>query len=429
MTSNTQDFANLSGETPVKSPVQRMLAMVVDFTGTAPHYNQGLSKALAGYPQVLFRTSPYFGDRNAFQDSFLRKDLMGTARWLADRWPGVTSHYWLWKAAQLQGYLFGWRDVMKEVNRHRIPVLHVQWCKLPFFDSWMMTRAQRQGVRIVYTVHNALPHNNQKESVRRAYQKLYRQADALVVLSRFVAQQVLERVDDSVGDKIHVIEHGILDLDHPIPDRNDARVELELEPDAEVVMFMGRISAHKGIADLIDAFELARRERPKLRLVIAGEPQDSVELYQAQIQRLGISGIALIYPRFVSEQFKASLYAAADIAVMPHRESSQSGMGLEALAAGKPIVATRAGGLVELVEEEVNGYSVPVKDPVALGRALVRFFDLPHAEQAAMGIASRALGQNRFSWSMIAQRHVDLYQRIGGQRARGSLDVKTHNGC
>jgi glycosyltransferase involved in cell wall biosynthesis len=414
---------NLSRKPAARSSVEHVLAMVVDFTGTSPHYNQGLSKALADYPQVLFRTSPYFGDRNAFQDSFLRKDLLGTARWLADRWPGITRHHWLWKAVQFQGYVFGWHDVLKEVKRHRIPVLHIEWCKLPFFDSWMIARAQKQGIRIVCTVHNALPHNQRKESVRRAYQKLYRQADALVVLSRFVAQQVLERVDDSVGDKIHVIEHGVLDLDHPVPDRNEARVELELEHDAEVVMFMGRISAHKGIADLIDALAIARRDRPKLRLIIAGEPQDSVESYQAQIQRLGISGIARIYPRFVSEQFKSSLYAAADVAVMPHRESSQSGMGLEALAAGKPVIVTQAGGLVELVDEAVNGYSVPVADPPALARALMSFFGLPSSEQVAMGAASKALGHSRFSWSSIAQRHVDLYQRMGRQQSRGSQEA------
>ena len=58
---------------------------------------------------------------------------------------------------------------------------------------------------------------------------------------------------------------------------------------------------------------------------------------------------------------------------MPHRESSQSGMGLEALAAGKPIVVTRVGGLVELVDEEVNGYSVPASEPWALARAITRF--------------------------------------------------------
>jgi glycosyltransferase involved in cell wall biosynthesis len=402
---------------PAQTAVRHSLALVVDITGTSANYNQGLAKAFADYPEIVFRTAPYFGDRNAFRDSFLKKDFLRTAKWFADRWPAVVHHPRLWKAIQLQGYLSGWRDVLRELKRNQTPVLHIQWCKLPFLDLRMIREAQQQDIRVVYTVHNALPYGDRRESVRRAYRKLYRQADALVVLSRFVGQQILEWVDDSVAEKIHVIEHGILELDCPIPDREQARLELNLDRDAEVVLFVGRISAYKGIADLIDAFEIARRDRPRLRLIIAGDPEDSFEPYRAQIQRLGIDEITQAYPRFVSEQFKSTLYAAADVAIMPHRESSQSGMGLEALAAAKPIVVTRVGGLVELVDQEVNGYSVPVSDPPAMARALTQFFSLPRSAQAAMAAASGALGRDRFAWSTIAQRHVALYRRVAEGRS------------
>jgi tRNA uridine 5-carboxymethylaminomethyl modification enzyme len=77
---------------------------------------------------------------------------------------------------QLHGYLSGWLDVLREIRRKRTPVLHIQWSKLPSLDTWLMRRAQRRGVRIVYTIHNALPHNVRTESARRAYRKLYRQA-------------------------------------------------------------------------------------------------------------------------------------------------------------------------------------------------------------------------------------------------------------
>jgi glycosyltransferase involved in cell wall biosynthesis len=387
----------------------------VDITGTSVNYNHGLSKAFADHGGVVFRTAPYFGDRNAFRESFLQRDFLKTAAWLTGRWPAIVRHRRLWKAVQLHGYLTGWRDVLRELRHERTPVLHLQWCKVPAFDLWMMRQVQKRGIRVVYTVHNALPYGERRESVRRAYSRLYRQADALVVLSRVVGQNVLDRVDDSVAGKIHVIEHGILELDSPVPDRELARAELKLERDAEVVLFIGRISAHKGIGDLIDGFAIARRDRPNLRLIIAGDPEDSIDPYRAQIERLGIAASTQVHPRFVSEQFKSTLYAAADVAVMPHRESSQSGMGLEALAVGKPIVVTRAGGLAELVEEDVNGYTVPVSDSGALARALIRFFALSRSGQEAMAAASRALGRNRFGWSTIAERHVALYRHLAEQ--------------
>jgi glycosyltransferase involved in cell wall biosynthesis len=390
--------------------------MIVDITGTTYHYDHNLAKALTAHPEVVFRTAPYLADRAAFRDSCLRRDLLRSAAWLVDRWPGVIQHNFLWKAIQLQGYLSGWASVWNDMRRYRIPILHLQWCKLPLLDAALMRRVQGHGMRVVYTVHNALPHESRGERVRRAYRRLYRQADALIVLSRSVGQQVLDRVDDSISHKIHVIEHGVLELACPLPDRQVARGELNFEPDAEVVLFIGRISEHKGIADLIDAFEIARRDRPKLRLLIAGKAQQSFEPYRARIERLGITGITQAYPRFVSEQFKATLYAAADVAVMPHRESSQSGMALEALAAAKPIIATRAGGLAELVDEDVNGYSVSAADPKALARALTRFFSLPRAVQNAMATAGQALGRERFDWPTIARRHVDLYRHLCSAR-------------
>ena len=383
----------------------------IDFAGTAPQYDAPLSKALADYPEVVFRTSPFFPDGSAYANNALRRDLLGTAAWLADRWPAVVRLRLPWKAVQLHGYLSGWFDILREINRHRTPVLHIQWSKIPFLDVWLMRRAQRRGVRIVYTVHNALPHNVRTESARRAYRKLYRQADALIVLSGSVGQQVLARVDNSVADKIHVIEHGILELACPLPNRQEARLELNVGPDADVVVFMGGIRAYKGITDLIDAIDIARRDRPKLRLIIAGMPQEPFDPYQAQIQRLALNGIVQAHPRYVSEQFKAAVYAAADVVVLPHRDPSQSSMGLEALGAGKPIIVTRGGGLVELVDENVNGYIAPVRDPAALAQALIRFFNLPRSRQEAMAAASRALGRERFAWSLVARKHVDLYRR------------------
>jgi glycosyltransferase involved in cell wall biosynthesis len=400
----------LSPAALAKALESHSLALVVDITGTSVNYNECLAKAFAEYPEIVFRTAPYFGDRNAFSNSFLKRDFLSTATRLADCWPGIRRHPLLWKAVQLQGYLSGWRDVLATIRRNRIPVLHIQWCKVPFLDMWMMRHAQKHGTRIVYTVHNALPYGDRRELVRRAYRKLYRQADALVVLSRFVGQQVLDRVDRSVAHKIHVIEHGILELDCPVPIREAARAELKLERDAEVVLFVGSISAYKGIADLIDAFAIAHRDRPRLRLIIAGDPVVSFEPYQVQIQRLGITGIVQAHPRFVSERFKSTLYAAADVAIMPHREANQSGM-----------------------DEEVNGYSVPVSDPRALARAVTRFFSLPRSAQDAMAAASRALGRERFAWSTIAQKHLALYRQIAEHETLASLasrrQTALNNGC
>ena len=158
------------------------------------------------------------------------------------------------------------------------------------------------------------------------------------------------------------------------------------------------------------------RDRPKLRLIIAGDPEDSFEPYQAQIRRLGITGITQAHPRFVSEQFKSTLYAAADVAIMPHRESSQSGMGLEALAAGKPIVVTRVGGLVELVDEEVNGYSVPVSDPMPWLEPLHGFSACRVRHRMRWRPQVEHWAETALPGRRLHNRHVALYRRIAEEK-------------
>lgn len=387
--------------------------MIVDVTGSTLQYDAPLSKALATYSNVIFRTSPFFREPNAFRNNPLRMDLLPHAAWLLDRWPGVIESR-LWKMVQLHGYLSAWPNILREMRSRGMRVLHFQWCKLPILDLWIMRLAHKRGLRIVYTIHHPLPQGNKGKYVR-AYGKLYRQADALVVLSSVVKQQVLDSVDDSLGDKIDVIEHGVLELAHPLPERQDARERLNLEKDAEVALFMGAIRATKGIMDLIDAFNIARRDRPKLRLIIAGNPQQSFQPYRTQIERLGLSRLVQAHPRYISEQLKPTFFAAADVVVLPHRNPAQSAMAMEALAVGKPIIATRAGGLIEVVEEGVNGYTVPVQDPQALAGALCRIFTLSASTRDSMAAASRKLGRDRFDWSAIARKHVSLYHRLAGQ--------------
>jgi len=90
-------------------------------------------------------------------------------------------------------------------------------------------------------------------------------------------------------------------------------------------------------------------------------------------------------------------------------------MGMEALAVGKPIIATRAGGLIEVVEEGLNGYAVAAQDPHALAGALCRIFALSASAREAMAAASRELGRDRFGWSVIARKHLTLYRRLAEQ--------------
>jgi glycosyltransferase involved in cell wall biosynthesis len=266
--------------------------------------------------------------------------------------------------------------------------------------------------RIVYTVHDAMPHGDRRRISAWQNRQLYRLAHVLVVLSRQVGHDIQDWVLPGVQHKIHIIEHPLL---YPLavsPTREAARAELGLDEDAEMVLFFGGIEEYKGITDLIDGFAVACHERPNMILYVAGNPWDPWEKWAKQIDRLGVKDRVRAYPQYLPEEFKVTLYAACDISVLPHRDPSQSGMGAEALALGAPLIATRAGGLPDLVREGETGYLVPVRDPQAMGRAMLAFFGQSRADQRAMAEATRRFGLENFDAKVIGRKHMELYRAV-----------------
>jgi glycosyltransferase involved in cell wall biosynthesis len=237
-------------------------------------------------------------------------------------------------------------------------------------------------------------------------------AHALVVLGKQIGRDVTKRVLENVEPKLHVIEHGLLMPKTHSPSRTEARRQLELQVEDEVILYFGGISSHKGIADAIDALYLAAKQRPKLKLLISGIPHEPFDQFEAQIKNLGIVDKIRSWPEFVSEEFKMTLYAAADMNILPHRDPSQSAMGLEAIALGKPLIVTNAGALPDLVDQGRTGYIVPVQEPSAIADAMLTFFEQSREEQHKMAESSRQQGLERFNWSAISTKHIELYKSL-----------------
>ncbi len=93
-------------------------------------------------------------------------------------------------------------------------------------------------------------------------------------------------------------------------------------------------------------------------------------------------------------------FAAADLAVLPYREATGSGVLQLAFGLGVPVVATRTGGMDEVVEDGVTGFLVTPGDTVGLSRAIVRFF---YEERAAVFRAAIAHQPDRFGWARLIE--------------------------
>ena len=180
--------------------------------------------------------------------------------------------------------------------------------------------------------------------------------------------------------------------------------------ETKIVLAVGRFVRKKGFEYLIDAIARVARQRPALRLVLAGDGDLRAE-FEARIAELALGARAFL-PGVLHQDDVAASLAASDVVVVPSvRDPSGNVDGLpnvvmEALASGTPLIATPAGGIGSVVHHGRTGLLVPEADPAALAVAIERLLDDP-AEGVALASAARTWAEQDGSW-----RHtIDGFER------------------
>lgn len=180
-------------------------------------------------------------------------------------------------------------------------------------------------------------------------------------------------------------------------DRRQARESLGLDPDAETIVYVGRLDVRKGLLELVEAVARLGPERPGLRCYIVGDgPAKSILL--AAIDRLNAAQWITLAPSCLTSQV-AVWMGASDLVTLPSYNEGCPNVVVEALAAGRPVVATNVGGIPEIIDDTC-GRMVPPCDVPALAKA---FSEVLNQTWDASTIATR-YGR---SWSDVAG---ELYQ-------------------
>ena len=244
---------------------------------------------------------------------------------------------------------------------------------------------------------------------------LYNRAvDAVAAISQEVAN-ALSAAGVSPG-LITVIPSGV-DCRTFVPpsagQRAAARAGLGLEPDEIAVAAAGGLEPRKGHRYLVDALAQLRAQRPALRCLIAGGGSQRAALEEQA--RSGGLGDSLRFLGSIADP--RTLFWAIDIFVQP---SVKEGLGvalLEAMACGLPVVASRAGGMAEVVEDRHSGLLVAAADCGAMAGAIAELSDSA-ALRASLGAAARARAAAHFSMETMARKTLELYQSSLGRKLR-----------
>jgi len=295
----------------------------------------------------------------------------------------------------------------------RPDLIHVQWIPLVAegvpFELWFLKLAQRRGVKIVYTVHNLLPHDSEP-GVRETFARIYRMMDGLICHTRETKDRLIAEFGLD-GSKIRIIPHGPLFYDYTPVGQPEAKRRIGLQPENCIVLYQGLVRPYKGIDFLLDAWKKVQAEQPDARLVIAGRGEDRhMEFVKARVATDGVQGSVQLDLRYITSQELPIYYQAADIAIYPHREITQSGALMTGIAFGKPIVATSLPGFREALEGYHGAVCVEYGDVEGLSQLLLTLISDPAKREA---LAQPSAGEDaRLFWKDIARRTRECYDEV-----------------
>lgn len=233
--------------------------------------------------------------------------------------------------------------------------------------------------------------------------RVAKNATKIIAVSQFVKRQA-KNILNAAPEKVEVVYNGA--------QRNCAVVPKK-KKERPIILYIGYLGVRKGLPYLISALRLVFKKNQDARAVIIGDgPLKS--LCQHMARKLNISH-RVAFTGIVTERQKARWYQKADLCVFPSTYDPFPIVALEALAAGKPVVASNVGGLPEVIQNKVNGLLVRPRNPKEIAEAVDMI--LSHDELAGK-MAKNALQtiEREFNWENAAQKTLSIYRRCIGEK-------------
>lgn len=224
-------------------------------------------------------------------------------------------------------------------------------------------------------------------------------ADFVATSCAYIGSQLMYHIPHELWPKVKIIHCGLAGsafqgLMTPLPD----------DP---VFLTVGRFSPEKGHLVLLDAFAAVQKHSPKARLVLAGDGPMRREI-EARIKALDLTRCVRITGWVTSDQVRAELQAARAL-VHPSFTEGLPVVIMEAMAEGRPVIATYIAGVPELVKEGMTGYLVPAGQVDDLAKALIACTDMPTETAQALGAAGRDRVRARHDVEMEAGKLKALF--------------------
>jgi glycosyltransferase involved in cell wall biosynthesis len=257
-----------------------------------------------------------------------------------------------------------------------------------------------------------------QRSIDRAEWNLTYEAWRVITCSQYMAGEVMGFFG-TPADKIDVIPNGVkasqfARRENADPSAFRARYAAA---DEDIVLYVGRVVAEKGLQVLVEAVPLVLAEHPKAKFIVAGTGFLLPELQKRSLE-MGVAN-KIYFTGFIPDEDRDGLYQVASCAVFPSLYEPFGIVALEAMAARVPVVVSLAGGLQEVVRHSDTGITVYPDNPVSLAWGINHTLARPDwAKQRAENAYQVVLSE--FNWPRIARETAAVYSRIMTEQSRAA---------
>jgi glycosyltransferase involved in cell wall biosynthesis/CelD/BcsL family acetyltransferase involved in cellulose biosynthesis len=279
-------------------------------------------------------------------------------------------------------------------------------------NVWATALGRAAGVPVVIAHEHTWSYEGQP--LRRLLDRelIARGSDAFIAVSRRDRERMVE-VERIPPEDVLFLPNGI--PGEEMDAKGDLRAELGIGPDDPVVGTLAVMRPQKALDVLLRAVATVREEFPALKVVIAGDGEQRPAL-EALVDELQLRDTVLLLGVRVDVP---EVLATLDVAVSSSDFEGSPLAVMEYMAAARPVVATRVGGLPDLIDDGVHGRLVPPQDPAALAEAIAELLRDPERARA-MGARGRERQRSEFDLGVMVRRIESLYESLLAGKRNGS---------
>ena len=267
-----------------------------------------------------------------------------------------------------------------------------------------VTRRMKKHCKVISILDNVIPHEPHFFDTPLTKYFL-KGSTGSVTLCEAVSKDLLDLQPES---RYTVIQHPLYSHFGSKLQREEAEDRLGLEHGKKNLLFFGLIREYKGLDILLEAFKMLPGN--DWQLIIAGEPYGSFDKYQKIIDTIQGKDRIKMSLKYIKDSEVTDYFSAADVAVLPYRSATQSGISSVAYHFEVPMIVTDVGGMKETIGDRGTGLVSPEISSEAICKEILRFFSNPAIKENF--IKNIRTEKERLSWKTFACRLTEFIQQL-----------------